>query len=126
MKQKIFGSLIVLAIATVAAFNVNLNLAQESSMSALALANVEALAGENGGQGIFKCEPGYNKLIYTDIQFCNGTYGPKTYQETEVYTCSATTEVYGSCKIGQIHTYYVCDMVHSRHDFTSTKSCSLF
>ncbi|GAB6008829.1 NVEALA domain-containing protein [Dysgonomonas reticulitermitis] len=52
MKKKIFGSLIVIAIAAVAAFNVNMNLAQESNMSALALANIEALATPETGAGI--------------------------------------------------------------------------
>jgi hypothetical protein len=54
MKKKIFGSLIIIAIAAVAAFNVNLNLnlTQESNMSPLALANVEALAQNESGAGI--------------------------------------------------------------------------
>jgi hypothetical protein len=52
MKKKILGGIAILAIATVATFNVNLNLAQESNMSPLALANVEALAqNESGGGG---------------------------------------------------------------------------
>ncbi|GAB6008827.1 NVEALA domain-containing protein [Dysgonomonas reticulitermitis] len=64
MKKKIFGSLIVIAIAAVAAFNVNMNPVQESNMSPLALANVEALAQSetnnnpychNGGVGATSC-----------------------------------------------------------------------
>jgi hypothetical protein len=46
MKKKTFGSLIVIAIVAVAIFNLNLN-TQENDLSALSLANVEALAGEN-------------------------------------------------------------------------------
>jgi hypothetical protein len=46
MKKKILGSIIVLAIAAVAAFNVNLN-TPENDMSTLSLANVEALSQEN-------------------------------------------------------------------------------
>jgi hypothetical protein len=51
MKKKILGGIAILAIAALAAFNVNLNLAQESNMSPLALANVEALAQSEGGGG---------------------------------------------------------------------------
>ncbi|GAB6008837.1 NVEALA domain-containing protein [Dysgonomonas reticulitermitis] len=58
MKKKIIGGIAILAIAAVAAFNVNLNLAQESNMSPLALANIEALAQSEGG--VEKC----NILIY--------------------------------------------------------------
>ena len=43
MKKKIFGGLLVLAIAAVAAFNLNLN-SEDSEFSLLSLANVEALA----------------------------------------------------------------------------------
>jgi hypothetical protein len=51
MKKKIIGGLLVMAVA---AFNVNLNLVQESNMSPLALANVEALAQNEGTGGDFK------------------------------------------------------------------------
>lgn len=53
MKKKIFGGLIVLAIAAVAAFNVNLNSedSEDSEFSLLSLANVEALAGDESGNG---------------------------------------------------------------------------
>jgi len=42
MKKKIFGSIAVLAIAAVAAFNLNLNM--ENKASILSLANIEVLA----------------------------------------------------------------------------------
>jgi hypothetical protein len=45
----------VIAIAAVAAFNVNMNLTQESNISPLALANVEALAQTSGEDVIFDC-----------------------------------------------------------------------
>ncbi|MFV0420296.1 MAG: NVEALA domain-containing protein [Dysgonomonas sp.] len=45
MKKKIFGGIAVLAIAAMAAFNVNLNISDVET-SALSLANVEALASE--------------------------------------------------------------------------------
>ncbi|NDV46520.1 hypothetical protein D0T49_05620 [Paludibacter sp. 221] len=41
----------VFAFALVAAFNVNLNLKKESNLSVIALANLEALAGESNGGG---------------------------------------------------------------------------
>jgi len=45
MKKKLLGCLAVLAIAAVAAWNVNFN-SQKNLMSDIALANVEALASE--------------------------------------------------------------------------------
>lgn len=45
MKKYIFGGIAVLAIATVAAWNMNLN-SQSNNLSEISLANVEALAGE--------------------------------------------------------------------------------
>jgi hypothetical protein len=63
MKKKIFGSLIVIAIAAVAAFNVSFN-SQSDSLSAMTLANIEALAQNetnnnpychNGGVGATSC-----------------------------------------------------------------------
>ena len=45
MKKKIFGSLAVLIIAAITAFNVNIN-SQEEGLSDVSLANVEALASE--------------------------------------------------------------------------------
>ena len=45
MKKKIFGGIAVLAIAAVAALNLNFN-TQSNDLSAINLANVEALASE--------------------------------------------------------------------------------
>ena len=50
MKKKIFGGIAVLAIAVVAAWNVNVN-SRTNGMSDVQLANVEALAGESGSGG---------------------------------------------------------------------------
>jgi hypothetical protein len=47
MNKKFLSGFAVLAIAAVAAWNVNFN-SQTNGMSDLALANIEALAGENG------------------------------------------------------------------------------
>ncbi|GHT65362.1 hypothetical protein AGMMS50239_24960 [Bacteroidia bacterium] len=58
MKKKIFGGIAVLAIAAVAAWNVNLN-SQKSDLSDVFLANVEALAqGESNGSNYKYVEPG--------------------------------------------------------------------
>jgi hypothetical protein len=121
MKKKIIGSFLIIVIAAVAAFNVNLNMEQDRDISPMALANMEALAGENDGQGIFKCEEPTHTQIIKDIQYCNGWPDFHITQETKFYSCSAMTEVYGSCKVGQIHTYFICEMVHSRHDLTNNK-----
>ena len=47
MKKKIFGGIAVLAIAALATWNVSLN-SQNSSLSEIQLANIEALATESG------------------------------------------------------------------------------
>ena len=44
-KKKIFGSIAILVIAAIAAFNVNIN-TQEKGLSDISLANAEALASE--------------------------------------------------------------------------------
>jgi Tfp pilus assembly protein FimT len=50
MKKKIFGLIAVLAIAAVAAWNVSVNFSsQKNELSDISMANVEALAQENGG-----------------------------------------------------------------------------
>lgn len=52
MKKKIFGSILAVAIAAVATVNVNFNNEAENALSALGLANAEALA--NGEEGSAK------------------------------------------------------------------------
>lgn len=54
MKKKILGSFAVLAIALVAAFNVNIN-TKENGLSAITLNNVEALASEGGTPAHYWC-----------------------------------------------------------------------
>ena len=54
MKRKLFCGLAVVAIAAGVAWNVNLS-SQTKGMSDLALANVEALADENGYTGGSGC-----------------------------------------------------------------------
>lgn len=49
MKKKILGGIAVLAIAVVAAFNVNISV-QENGLSDISLDNVEALAGEGSSR----------------------------------------------------------------------------
>jgi predicted exporter len=46
MKKKLFGSIAVLAIAAMAAFNVNINNSSENDLSLISLNEVEALAQE--------------------------------------------------------------------------------
>jgi hypothetical protein len=63
-KKKIFGFLAVLIIAAGAVWNVNLN-SQKNDLSALSLANVEALA-QNPGEGgtiIIHCCGNYGECI---------------------------------------------------------------
>lgn len=62
MKKKIFGGITVLAIAAMAAFNLNLN-TQENDMSLLSLANVEALASEGDGPITNSCTFGGTECV---------------------------------------------------------------
>jgi hypothetical protein len=52
MKKKIFGGIALLAIAATAVWNVNLN-SQSNDLSAVSLANIEALAQEGSGVNCF-------------------------------------------------------------------------
>jgi hypothetical protein len=94
MKKKIFGSLIVIAIVAVVAFNMNLNLAQESNMSPLALANVEALANNESGGSSEECDaggPGANSCTITKPTI-GGTGGA-----SKSVTCNSG--YYACCKL---------------------------
>ena len=58
MKTKIFGGIVVLAIAAVAAWNMGVNHSSErNQLSEISLANVEALAQEGGN--VRDCPGGY-------------------------------------------------------------------
>jgi len=52
MKRKILGGLLVAFIAALAAFNTNFNMNKDDSLSAISLANVEALAQGESGPGL--------------------------------------------------------------------------
>jgi hypothetical protein len=67
MKKKILGGIALLTIAAVAAWNVDLN-SQRNELSAVSLANVEALAGESSGHCM--ASPNY---YFCDTEF-NGYY----------------------------------------------------
>jgi hypothetical protein len=78
MSKKLFGGIVILAIAAVAAWNVNLN-SQSNDLSDIALTNVEALASENN---------------------CHNTNGYKTWytsgifsRKQEFYDCCSTTDL---------------------------------
>lgn len=55
MKKKILGGIVAVAIAAVAAVNVNFNNEGENGLSALSVANIEALAD---GEGSTPCPKG--------------------------------------------------------------------
>ena len=83
MRKKIFGSIAILAIAAVAAWNVNL-ISKNSPLSDIMLANVEALAQETLPEVVITCSyPSCNgkqchESTYNWICLCrfNGyTYG---------------------------------------------------
>ncbi|NDV46524.1 hypothetical protein D0T49_05640 [Paludibacter sp. 221] len=73
MKKKIIIATAVFAFALVAAFNVNLNLKKESNLSVIALANLEALAGEsNSGGSTTSGESGSGHRCSISLE-CSGT-----------------------------------------------------
>ena len=69
MRKKVLGSLAVLSIAAMTAFNVNMN-SQENGLSDVSLANVEALAFESsnnsGSAEVYDCAGWFtgSKKIY--------------------------------------------------------------
>jgi len=73
MKKKIFGSIAVLVIAAMTAFNVNIN-SNDNGLSDVSLANVEALAFEYDygfGAGFARCD--YSTSTYCfEVQYSNG------------------------------------------------------
>jgi hypothetical protein len=80
MKKKIFIGVAFLAIAAIAAFNVNLNTNTNREQSLLSLANVEALAQESPGIGT----PGKNYKYVTlfEISSTNECVGSTLYTIT--------------------------------------------
>ncbi|MCC2599274.1 NVEALA domain-containing protein [Sphingobacterium sp. FBM7-1] len=74
MKKKIFGGILAVVIAAVAAVNVNVNDESEDALSALSLANVEALAsGENGGGN--SCSSSCSGALCGTYELVNGQTG---------------------------------------------------
>jgi hypothetical protein len=76
MKKKIFSGVAVLAIAVVAALNVNFGMSNKEDMSLLTLANVEALAQEPNS--------GWYKVEITSTREDNGS----VVSETKSVSCS--------------------------------------
>lgn len=76
MKKKILGGMVI-AIAAVAAFNVNFN-SQDNSLLEISLANIEALANDESGTG----ETCYNSIT--------------TKESHKVLYCGTCTYVYGT------------------------------
>jgi hypothetical protein len=72
MKKCIFGRIAVLAIVSTAMFNVNLN-SLNKNLSAVSLANVEALADENSNGQRYVCYnniTGFQGAIMEDKTYC--------------------------------------------------------
>jgi mevalonate kinase len=82
MKKIILGGFAAIAIAVLAAVNVNMNSQSENLLSDLALANVEALADEGG-----ESSGGSNKICYYQ--------GTSNY--ADYYECTSTYPNVGSC-----------------------------
>ena len=94
-KKKIFGSITVLAIAAMVAFNVNIN-SQEKVLSEVSLANIEALADESGGTSAGIC---YIKV---------GPFAEEARYGSRSYWCNSETDA---------STIYPCDSSDDSNDF---------
>jgi hypothetical protein len=79
MKNKILGDIAVLAIAAVAVINVDLG-TKRNDLSAISLANVEALAQEGGGSPCSGCE-----VVWGSICWSSGLDGCIGYPKTVIY-----------------------------------------
>jgi|SRR5690554_1842698 len=96
MKKKFFVGIAVLAIAAIAAFNVNLNTGQKNDMSVLVLANVEALANNETPPNVITCystmrmtpkEEGIYEPIWA-ITDCNGCLPVDCFEYRDSGTCT--------------------------------------
>jgi len=92
MKKKILGVTLIVTLAVVAAFNINLN--KSNNKGELILANVEALAEAEGGGWNWQCETG-STTAFT-YQDCFMVQKPRII--TTTFYCSPG--VYGTCKEG--------------------------
>ena len=78
MNKKLIGSIAVIAIAALTAFNVNVN-SKESGLSEVSLANVEALASEIS---VYSCYAYCHQYLWhyciirngSDVVVCNDKY----------------------------------------------------
>jgi hypothetical protein len=96
-----------------AAFNVNLN-TQDSNLSTLALANMEALAqNESGGGG--DCTDPYKLTQNIPNDDCGGTI---------IYTYSCLSTKNGNCKKGKVYVNYDCNNEYGgQKDERTSVSC---
>ena len=83
MKTKFFGGIAIVAIALAVAFNVSLNTGKTNNASLLALANVEALASNEGGTITKK-----RVKVSCTCKYSNGTLAGRSITECESYTWS--------------------------------------
>ena len=107
MKRKILFGIVTMAIAAVAAWNINIS-SQTNGMSDLSLANVEALAdpeneGDGEGEGGKKCKQ-LTSSVY-DQELCGSGY-LKSYRIGVSYSCGKGEG--SSCKSGFVGTYTDC------------------
>ncbi len=117
MKKKILVGIAVLAIAAIAAFNVNLN--TKSEVSLLTLANIEALAqDESGGSPCRTLSSGS-----TVVGWLSGCSVPRPSCRQYSYYCLGSDGK--SCRPGSSFVYYDCNGNEtSRNDsYRSTAYC---
>jgi hypothetical protein len=104
MKKNIFGALVVVAIAVGAMINVNLN--KVSNKGDLALANVEALAQDEGGGEGYEC-PQLITGVTVDYTRCPDIAMPVISKITYKLGCGSGTLV-TLCKIGYSADIFNC------------------
>jgi hypothetical protein len=91
MRKYILGGIALLAIAAVAAWNVNLN-SQSNDLSDISLANVEALADDENGS-----ESGWRQLPKTITNYTRDEKGDVISTETYTLQCCINNGPSTSC-----------------------------
>ncbi|MEA4936479.1 hypothetical protein SDC9_117312 [bioreactor metagenome] len=115
MKKKIFGSMAILAIAAVVAFNVNLGTKKSDRLSLLALTNIEVLAdGEDGGERKYQC-----KIEST----CEDIYYYHVYDDV-CQEVTATEHIIDCIGTGSVSCTPSFDVTYEYGDYVSCSTCN--
>ena len=102
MRKKLFIGISAVAVVAVAAVNVNYALQGNKNLSALALANVEALAQEGNVTNVITCYSTYRVSLKNpnkpeplwNITKCNGCVEVSCFEYSDQGTCTKSSSHY--------------------------------